>query len=276
MLTAVQPLLTDQPPESVVFDFSQCKFLAHHGVTVLGGVAHHLNNQGVKLTLDLKTLEKKIHTNLAQNGLLHFLGYPDVPWKGNSICFRHDPAFDKGGIITYLRDNWLGKGWLNISPSCRDWIIAKVLEIYLNAFEHSQSELGVFSCGQHYPKRGRLKLTIFDLGVGIPHNVRTFQNRPDLPGETAIQWAFQKGTSTHPLANMTRGLGLDLLREFVSLNQGKIQIYSHDGYAKVDVNNVEYGGRKDPSQGTIVNIDLVCDERYYCLTEELPSKGALF
>ncbi|MBS9383808.1 MAG: hypothetical protein HEQ24_06035 [Dolichospermum sp. BR01] len=50
--------------------------------------------------------------------------------------------------------DWLGKGWINISPRLQDAIPAvsvaiagKVVEIYFNAFEHSNSPIGVFSCG---------------------------------------------------------------------------------------------------------------------------------
>jgi hypothetical protein len=55
----------------------------------------------------------------------------------------------------------------------------------------------------------------------------------------------------------------------IDLNQGKLQIYSHDGYVKLSQNPPKYGGQTYPFQGTIVNINLVCDETYYCLNSEL-------
>jgi hypothetical protein len=195
--------------------------------------------------LDLETVLPAIRANLAQNGLLNYLGHDEEPWNGNSIPFRHDLTFDKIGIIDYLNHNWLGKGSLNISQSLKERITGQVLEIYLNGFEHSRSELGVFSCGQYYPKKKRLKLAILDLGVGIPENVRIFREMPTFPAEDAMRWAFQQGTSTQPISIT-------------------------DACVKITANDEQYGGQNVPFKGTIVNIDIACDSQYYCLSSELP------
>ncbi len=63
------------------------------------------------------------------------------------------------------------------------------MEIYANAFEHGRTDIGVFSCGQHYPKLGELKLTVIDFGVGIPRNVRDFLKNSNLPADEALKWA---------------------------------------------------------------------------------------
>lgn len=269
LLGICHPLLDDPMLKGVVLDFSQCKFLAHHATAVLGGVAHYLKADDRFLRLDLETISPAIRANLAQNGLLNYLGHDDEPWDGNSIPFRHDLTFDRDAIIDYLNHGWLGKGLLNMSQNLKNLIIGQVLEIYLNGFEHSRSEFGVFSCGQYYPKKKRLKLAIIDLGVGIPENVRIFREMPTCPAEDAMRWAFQQGTSTQPLPNTARGVGLDNVRAFISTNQGKLQIYSHDAFVKITANNEQYGGQKIPFKGTIVNIDITCDSQYYCLSSEL-------
>jgi hypothetical protein len=269
LLGICHPLLNDPMLTKVVLDFSQCKFLAHHATAVLGGIAHYLKVDHRFLTLDLETVSPRIRVNLAQNGLLNYLGHNDEPWDGNSIPFRHDLTFDRDGIINYLKHSWLGKGLLNISENLKNLIIGQVLEIYLNGFEHSRSELGVFSCGQYYPTKKRLKLTILDMGVGIPENVRNFRETPTFPAEDAMRWAFQQGSSTQPLPNTARGIGLDNVRSFISTNQGKLQIYSHDAFVKITANDEQYGGQNTPFKGTIVNIDIACDSKYYCLSSEL-------
>jgi hypothetical protein len=271
LLEICHPILLN-PTTPIILDFSQCKFLAHHGVVVLGAIAHQLKTHQGCLTLDLATLAPAIRTNLAQNGLLHYLGYDTAPWDGNSIPFRHDLRFEPDRIVEYLSQRWLGRGWVNISQTLKDEIIGQVLEIYLNAFEHGQSTLGVFSCGQYYPNKKRLKLTILDRGIGIPQNVRKFRQQPDLSAEQALAWAFQQGNSTQPIPNTARGLGLDSIRAFIGANQGKLQLYSHDAWAKISGNQHQYGGQTATFQGTIVNIDLVCDSDYYCLSSELPDR----
>jgi hypothetical protein len=270
LMDIFHPLLKNTETAEVILDFSKCKFLGHHAVTIIGGLAYWLREKmASSLTLDTTTLEEKIYQNLDQNGFLRHLGQDSEPWDGNSIPFRHDHKFQKDELIQYLGDKWLGKGWIRISNELKSYIIATVLEIYLNAFEHGGSEFGVFSCGQYYPKLRRLQLTILDFGVGIPHNVRTFRDDHTLSAQEAIEWSLRKGNSTRPLPDTARGLGLDGMSRFISVNKGKLQIYSHDGYVKLSQNPPKYGGQTYPFQGTIVNINLVCDETYYCLSSEL-------
>jgi len=51
-----------------------------------------------------------------------------------------------------------------------------------------------------------------------------------LSGAACLKWAFECGNSTCT-GDVSRGLGLNLLKEFVRLNQGKLEIYNNDGYA---------------------------------------------
>ena len=147
-------------------------------------------------------------------------------------------------------------------------------EIYLNAFEHSQSQVGVFICGQYFPKKERLNLTIVDFGVGIPSNVRLFKAhefRPQqLPASKCMEWAFQEGTSTKQGdSNEPRGLGLDLLRNFVKINRGWLDMFSHEGYIRIADGQISFADRTEFFEGTLVNISLKCDEKYYCLASEI-------
>src|ERR1035441_3793371 len=41
-----------------------------------------------------------------------------------------------------------------------------------------ESRIGVISCGQYYPRLGRVKLTIVDFGIGIPEDVRRYSGHP--------------------------------------------------------------------------------------------------
>ncbi len=78
-----------------------------------------------------------------------------------------------------------------------------------------------------------LKLTAIDFGVGIPVNVRQFLQKDSLSAKDALSWAFQSGTTTRRSV-APGGTGLDSLKKFVKSKRGKIEIYSHDGYALID------------------------------------------
>ena len=171
----------------VMFRFSSCGFLKQNAVAFLGGLARLVEHRGGRASFDWNSLQDRVRVNLAQQGFLAAFGCPGGPWTGNSIPYRQDHTMNKSGLMDYLKTKWLGRGWINVSSPLRDAIVGRVWEIYENAFEHSNSPIGLFSCGQHFPNKRRLQLTVVDFGVGIPANVRSFfrdqQIRADLaPG----------------------------------------------------------------------------------------------
>lgn len=269
----------EQLPDSTLdltIDFHYCEFLNHIGVAFLGGMVRLIEARGGRVTFNWESLSRNIHTNLAQNGFLHEFGCDRAPWTGNSIPFRHDGYQDKTELSDYLLHHWLGRGWVNISPNLQHTIAGRVWEIYDNAFMHSGSDIGVFSCGQHYPKQKQLHLTIIDFGVGIPTTVRASPKNRQMTAAEALEWAFLPGNSTAS-AGISRGLGLHLIQEFVSLNQGSLKIYSNDGAVSIEAGNINYMLQTTNFSGTFVNIAFQCDESYYCLeSEPSPSNELLF
>ncbi|AFZ13444.1 ATP-binding region ATPase domain protein [Crinalium epipsammum PCC 9333] len=260
--------------KEVIFDFSQCFFLRQNAVAFLGGLARLIESRGGKVIFDWDTVKNHVRMNLKQNGFMYAFNSGEEPWQGNSIPYREDRYQDIDGLTHYLAEQWLGKDWVHISDLLRSVIVSTAWEIYANAFEHGRTEIGVFSCGQHYPNLGELKLSVVDFGVGIPQNVRDFQKNPNLPADQALQWAFQKGTTTRG-GRVTGGIGLDYLKQFVHINKGKLQILSNDGCATIDKQQEVYEKRPSFFGGTLVNITLLCDESYYALELE-PDDEPLF
>ena len=171
-----------------------------------------------------------------------------------------------------------------MSDGLRSAIVGKACEIYVNAFDHGHSPVGVFTSGQHYPRRKQLKLCVADFGIGIPDNVRGYLKDSTKTGAETMQWAFQRGNTTKlrvgstpeaapskPEMIVARGLGLDLLREFVALNNGRLEIFSHDGEAVVD-RTQSFTSRSTIFPGTLVNITFSCDESFYLLASEASGK----
>ena len=254
----------------ITIDFHYCEFLGHTGVAFLGGLAHLIQARGGCVNFNWGSLRSNIRMNLAQNGFLYHFGYGSSSWDGNSIPYRCDLHHEATALGDYLRYKWLGKGWVNISSGLQEAITGQVSEIYLNAFDHSQSEIGVFSCGQHYPNKGMLQLTVIDFGIGIPACVRSLPQNAPFTTKEALFWALEPGNTTKQ-NGISRGLGLNLLQDFVTKNHGNLMIFSHDGYVTIGDNGVSYENKDINFSGTLVNIALRCDERYYCLASEVPS-----
>lgn len=229
-----------------------------------------LEYRGTEVTVDWNSMQSQVAANCEKNGLRHIFSGTHGPHHGTTIPFREDRAsiVDKNGIIDYLKLKWLGRGWIHISPQLRDAIVGKMWEIYANAFEHGNSPIGLFSCGQFFPRLHKLNLTVVDFGVGIPQNVRQFARNTAISAATAMEWAFQRGTTTKP-EGLGRGIGLDLLKEFVTLNKGKLEVFSHEGHAIIEHGREEYRSRACFYEGTLVNMSLQCDESYYCFHSEI-------
>ena len=266
----------------ITFDFSTCNFLRPNAVAFLGGLARLVESRDGRVTFDWNTANDKILAVLRQNGFAHIFEYTGaLGGPGSSIPYREDQtqsihASDvKDDIIDYLTYEWLGRGWVHISPKLENAIVGRVWEIYANAFLHAKSKIGVFSCGQFFWRMGLLKLAVVDFGVGIPARVREFFKDYPFAGKLAaaacLRWAFQPGTSTIR-EGAGRGIGLDILKEFAYVTGGKLEIYSEDGYALIRRRTQEeYAKRSSFFEGTVVNITLRCDEKYYRLVDEGPS-----
>ncbi len=257
---------------NVTFDFSHCYFLRQNAVAFLGGLAQLIQNRSGMVSFNWDSMREDIRSNLGKSGFLNSFGHGGSFWTGNTIPYRENLTFEKRNVVDYLKLYWLGKGWVNVSSLLRDAIVVTVLEIYINAFEHSESSIGIFSCGQHYPNLHVLKLSVADFGVGIPSNVRYFfkddSRFQSLSAASCLKWAFQRGTTTRPNGT-SRGMGLDLLKEFVKINKGRLEIFSHEGYALITETQEEFMNRDSFFEGTLVNITLQCDESYYHLTSEV-------
>lgn len=255
---------------NVRFDFTACNFLRPNAVAFLGGLGRLIESRNCAVAFDWDTVQnEKVLANLCENGFAGAFQYPQSGWDGNSIPYREDRQLDMNAIMDYLTYHWIGKGWVHVSDRLRDAIVGCMWEIYSNAFEHSGSAIGVFSCGQYFKTMNDLILSVVDFGRGIPATVRAFLRRyvdddrvSRFTGAMCLKWAFERGNSTC-LSGVARGLGLDLLKEFVCANQGKLEIYSNDGYVKVDRDEECFANCPFSFDGTVVHITIRCDERLY-------------
>jgi hypothetical protein len=288
------------PKRNFDFEFSSCSRLDHNGVVMLGGLARYVNYQnslatraiselfksnalskfGVMFKVD--TMSSLIYEHIISNNFLshftqsNFDGYPE----GNYIGYReHTNLLNADKIATHLNDHWLTGEKLSLSPLLKSEIVSRIFEIFMNAYGHGTSiqridELGVYSCGQYDKKEQKLDLSVVDFGPGIVNNVK--QHNIDIKSDIkAMEWALVRGHTTHTDSKniqMPRGLGFDLLKEFVCLNKGHLRIYSNGVKAFSSdkgiwcVEKSKYG-----FEGTLISISVNCDNRYYRFSSEAES-----
>lgn len=258
----------------VSFNFSGCGFLQPNAVVFLGGLARVIGHRGGKARFLVGTMIDPLRVNLLQNGFANAMGDGTPPWQGNSIPYREYFTQDEDSIVHDLRQNWLGRDWINISDALANEVVGQMWEIFANAFEHSKTPVGVYSCGQYLPQRRELLLAVADFGVGIPSNVRIYLGCPEMPACDAMRWAFTGGHTTQPKQTFPRGLGLDLLKGFVQKANGVMQVFSHDGRARIDQRGETYENSQPFFEGTLVQIRLLCDDKHYMLSNEAAAKNA--
>jgi hypothetical protein len=241
----------------LTFDFSHCQVLPHYAIAFLGGLVRSIESHGRRVTIDWNTTSTEIFTKLERNGFYSCHSGSGEGGDGTEIPYQEYLTRDENGFITYLQDLWLGRSLVPINPDMQIEAISNFVEVYVNAFEHGNSNVGVFVYGQHYHHQGELNLTLVDFGFGIPHKVKTHLSQHVMEASEAIEWALVRGNSTDT-HNVPRGTGLYTLINFVRENDGRLEIFSDDGYSISSRNEllcVKYPKR---FCGTLINISLKC------------------
>ena len=156
-----------------------------------------------------------------------------------------------------------------MSEQAKKKVFRSIFEMYQNSVMHSGAD-NLFVCGQFYFHKRRMALTMVEFGRTFKENVaRHNEAFKDYSGLKAIEWAVISGNTTKK-AEETGGLGLDLIREFLQMNEGKLQIRSADGYweEKKGVNFAK--DCTNQFSGSVVNIEFnLRDENIYYAKEEI-------
>lgn len=258
---------------NIRFDFSSCRFLRPNAVAFLGGLTRQIQSRNGNVVYNPQSFtDSRVLKNLKRNQFAAHFFSPAGSDPGNAIPYRENRSQDENNILDYLTDEWIGRGWIDVSSKLKNAIVGKMWEIYCNAFEHACSEIGVFSCGQHFPNQNLLILSVVDFGSGIVENVRNFLCKFDprasqLTAAKCLEWAFAQGHTTRP-NGMARGIGLDILKEFIKVNHGKLEVYSNEGYALIGDSDEKFSNRNSNFKGTILHITLICDEKKYRFYDE--------
>lgn len=205
-----------------------------------------------------------------KNGFLQQFGrnvLKDV--NKTTIQYRQFQSQDTEAFETYITTHFRPRshGFPKMSARLLRRFRSSLFELYGNAIEHSETKLGVFACGQFYPWAHRLDFSIADLGVGMREKVRKYLER-DIGADEAIAWAMNGNTTR--TGGRPGGLGLKLIREFITLNGGRIIVVSNQGYWEYEKNKTQARSFNRPFPGTVVTIEInAADKESYCLKGEI-------
>ena len=251
-LAVVAQSLEGGSDRAIEVDFSQCNFFDANMAAPLGAILARARSHPE--TLKIQGLNPHVGTIFSKNEFLSDYaleksttspGFASIPGKQFSTRDSHSFA-------DYLTRNLQDESLPSMPASVYDKLKRSSLEIFANAALHSESECGIFSCGQHLPAEHTVGLTVADAGIGMRQKiVKELGLR--LRSDKAIAWAVQEGNTTRK-GNIPGGLGLQLIKEFVVGNRGRLQIISDRGLWRIDRFGESTERLSRPLPGTTINI----------------------
>ncbi len=214
-------------------------------------------------------ISERVQRIFQKNGFLSYYGHVKAidEW-GTTIQYQRFERKDDRFFGAYIEQHFKNKAIPEMSEPLRKKFWESIFELFSNAVIHSETQLGIFTCGQNFPNKKHINFAIADLGIGIP---QTLINKKGLrfSPEEAIDWAMQ-GANTTKTGSIPGGLGLKLLREFIHLNHGRIQVVSSTGYWEQCADGaVVKKNFPHPFPGTVVSIEInTADIKSYALSTE--------
>jgi len=253
-------------------DFSHVGFFDANMASPLGAVLARVADQFS--AVEIVNVPELIERVLRKNGfLIQYRYQPLEDANRTTIPFRRLQRTDEGLFEDFLQRHLRGKGIPRMSEGLGKVFKQKIFEVFQNAVIHSESELGIFVCGQFFPQKQRLDLTIADAGIGIRESVRRYFNNPKIASVPAIRWALQEGHTTKK-DKQPGGLGLKFLQDFVRLNTGRIHIVSRFGFYEFNGGKEAFANIAGDYPGTAVTIEVnTADTAAYRLAMEVSHKG---
>ena len=257
--------------DELILDMSEVKVFDAHMAAPLGAILARVAD--AFNAVDIVDVPGGVEKKLRKNRFLTRYRYePLRAARRTAMPFRRLRLLSGQGAFENYVEQWLGrKGMPEMSKKARKAFKRKVFEIYQNAVIHSESDIGVFVCGQSFPRKKRLDFTIADAGIGIRETVRRYFENDRIGSVRSMQWALAPHHTTKR-GRLPGGLGLQLLKEFTRLNGGKIQIASRFGFYEYSHGDENFRKMSADFPGTAVTIEVnTADESTYVLSDEIAS-----
>lgn len=250
----------------IIIDFRNNYWFEANLCAIFGAMVEELENRGNAIKLVNIKQPKDI---LSRNGFL-------VKWGTLKPLATHNTELDykkfshqQGKSFSLYIDNEILKkeGFPKLSRLLSKKINESIFELYENARTHGECK-NIHTCGQYFPSKKLLDITIVDMGQTIKHNVNNYK-KTDWKGSDCIEWAT-KDKNTTKTGNISGGLGLAIIFDFIKLNGGKIQIISSDGYWELRRGKIHKQELNFSFPGTIANLEFnLSDTNEYILKEEI-------
>lgn len=257
--------------QTVFLNFDAVNLIDANLSAAIGAILDESSKRDISIFLTMPKV-KSVRRSLSRIG---FLGAFSVDTKiedrENYIKYKRFSAKETVEFKEHIHSDLIQKKrFPQCTKKAEDKIIESIYEVFANAVSHTGCEY-VYSCGEchEHEQIPMLDMTITNLGKTIPQNVNEYfakKGKEKLSSKDTLLWAFEEGNTTKSVPG---GLGLAILREFIDLNEGEIQMVSGD--AMLEYKNKTFSAKSLEKQfpGTIVNLKINCaDNKTYSLKNE--------
>lgn len=218
--------------------------------------------------IEFEIIPENIKNIIKKNNFLSHFGHLNVVDTNNTtIKYLKLKKSDGRFFNNYVVMELLSRSELpKMTDELKKKVAESIYEIFINAQIHSESEF-IYTCGQFFPKTNTIEFTITDTGIGFKNKINE-RFKSSLSSIQAIKWALMDGNSTKE--NVSGGIGLAILTEFVKMNKGKFQIVSDSGFYQLDSKDEQSKQFDGAFPGTIVNMQFKTDDKSsYALMSEI-------
>jgi hypothetical protein len=233
---------------------------------VLGGVLdlfiENLN------TVDFSIQNSETENVLQRNGFLSHYGHQRVyDDRHSTIKYLKIKPSDGRFFNNYIIEEFINRPELPVmTKALKKKITESIYELFVNAKDHSGTKF-IYTCGQFFPGKNRIEFTIADTGMGFKKVVNDALST-NFTSIQAIKWALQDRNTTK--TDISGGIGLAILNEFIKLNKGKLQIISGNGFYEYNEEGEHVYKFPHNFPGSFINV-CICtdDDTSYALKEEI-------
>lgn len=265
--------------EDIFIDFINCKKFDANLSAVLGSIFDKRQKEGCSIFLNAPQ-SAGVRRALSRNKFFRAFDLNTANEdRENYIEYHKFGVSDTQQFKQYIDSELVQKERF---PDCTERakrkIIESIYEIFANAVSHGGCS-HVYSCGEVHSHKGKtvLDMTFVNLGLSVVDNVNNFMQEKGLSVMSscdALGWAFVEGNTTKQI---TGGLGLAILKQFIGMNEGKIQMISGDAMLEIEGDDYTETPLEKWFQGTIVTVEFNCDDnKTYLMTDEIPDTNNLF
>lgn len=243
-------------------------FFSANMSAVLGAILDKFTNNLNDIHFDY--LSPQIESILLKNDFLTYYGKQRaIDVNKTTIKFQKlkptDGKYFKSYVIEELIDGHI-TDLPKMSQGVKEKMVEAIYEIFVNAQIHSETDF-IYTCGQFFPNMNKIEFTIVDTGIGFKEKINQRFNS-NLSSIQAIEWAVKDRMTTKQ--KISGGIGLALLKEFVKMNKGKMQIISNEGFYQYDSMGEKSREFIGEFPGTIVNLQFRTDDKSnYLLKSEI-------